>query len=133
RRVAVGPLGFRRVAVFLHAEDGATLAEPNRLSRAAAAGVGDFRLVLVTEQMRRETPGRRDLRITVLLSFRRQPIRPLVREQQADVVLLRPGVHGTITDRVKLAGIPDQPALVISAGQLEERGVQPHDADLVFY
>ena len=129
RGIAMGALLGGRLAELVHAEDRAALDEPHGLGAAAPARIADVVFVLVAEALHRKASGGRDFGVTVLTRLRCQPVRPLVGEQQADIVLLAPDVDTSRTQRMQLPSLPDPAPLVVAARQLPKGRVQPDDAD----
>ena len=110
----MGTLHHGRLTKLVHAKHRAGLAEPDGSSAAAPAQTTHVVFVLVAEELHRKASDRRDFRFAVLARRRRQPVRPLVGEQQADVVLLGPDIDAAVAHGMELPRIPDQRLLVAS-------------------
>lgn len=119
------PLERWWLAVLVHAEDGATLAETNRIFTSASANVFHLKFMLMPEELHREPPGRRDLGLAMLPRLGRQPVRSLMCEQQTHIVLLRPDIDAAFAHGVKLTRVPNQSFLVVAARELQKRRVTP--------
>jgi hypothetical protein len=89
----------------------------------------DVGLVHVAEQVGGKAPGRGDLGLAMLARVDGQPVRSVVGQQQALVMIQEPAVDARWKEVAKLPCIPDQASPVIAAGELEKGCIEPDDAD----
>ena len=82
----------------------------------------------VAEQMDGEAARRFYLRVDLIAAVAVQPFRPLVRQQQADIVLGDPARPVAAARRVGLRQVPGEFSLVVPRGQLQKGRVQPQQA-----
>jgi len=118
----------RRLTPRLLTEQRITLPLSQRFSAASTRRADDV-LVHVAEQMHGEAARRVDLLVDLAATVLVQPLRSLVRQQQANIVLGDPARPVAATRRVELTQIPGEFSLVVAAGQLQERCVQSKHAD----
>jgi len=121
--VAMTTFDCWRLAILFHAKYGTALAKPYRLPTADAL-VKNLGLVHVSEEMSNEPAGRRNFGIAFFLAGCRQPVGPLMGEQETNVMLLYPIVYRFAGGSVDLPDIPNEPPFVIAALELKKSCIQ---------